>query len=286
MFRSSAFAAAAVSASGILSASAVLSAGASVASAAVFASSVAAYQPGDGAGAFTDSAAALGAPAPLTGDTSGFPNILSPFSPPFEADETVGIGLGGFLQLNFAVPVANVPGPDFGVFTNVGLVDANYPAGVNTNPAGTFNPLLRSAEVLVSGDGASFTSLGRVDFVNPTNYFADASNPYLTAPPPGGTVANFGKPFTGNLATFDGLDWSQTLAALDGSGGGTWIDFGASGLGAIRAIRFSIGATALPGSDGKLFVDAVAANNAAVPEPATGLAIALAGGILLVRRRR
>jgi hypothetical protein len=150
---------------------------------------------------------------------------------------------------------------------------------VNTNPAGTFNPLLRSAEVMVSGDGAVFETLGRVDFINPSNYFADASSPYLTSPPVGGAPADFGKPFLGNLATFNGLDWNATLAALDGSGGGTWIDFSGTSFSSIRAVRFSIADIAPPGADGKLFVDAVAANNAAVPEP-TWAAALLAGAAL------
>ena len=255
---------------------------AEAARAAVFASSVAFYQPGEGVVGYTDPSAATGAPHALTGDSSGFPNILSPFSPPFEGDELAGIGLNGILQLNFPQAVHDVPGADFGVFTNIGLVDANYPSGANTNPAGTFNPLIRSAEVMVSGDGETFETLGRVDFNNPSNYFANASSAYLTAPPVGGAPADFGRPFLGNLATFAGLDWNATLAALDGSGGGTWIDFSGTSFSSIRAGRFSIAGNAPPGTEGKLFVDAVAANNAAVPEPA-GVA-ALLAAVLLVRR--
>lgn len=250
---------------------------------AVFASSVGFYQAGDGVAGFTNASAAVGAPHAIVGDGAGFPNVLSPFSPPFEADELAGIGANGVLQLNFPIAVNDVPGPDFGVFTNIGLVDASYPFGVNTNPAGTFNPLIRSAEVSVSPDGVTFESLGRVDFVNPSNYFADAVNPYLTAPPPGGVAADFGKPFAGNTATFNGLDWPGTLAALEGSAGGTWIDFSAASFGSIRAVRFSITDPPSAGTEGKLFIDAVAANNAAVPEPA-GLFGLIAIAVLAGRR--
>lgn len=262
---------------------AAVAVGAKAASAAVFASSVGFYEPGIGAGGFTNPSVALGSPAPLTGDGLGFPNILSPFSPPFEADEIVGVGRGGVLQVNFDIPISDVPGPDFGVFTNVGLVDVNFPNGVNSNPASTFNPLPRAAKVSVSADGNAFVSLGSVTFSQPTNYFVNASNPYLSAAPGDGVIADFGKPFTGGLSTFNGLDWTQTLAALDGSGGGTWIDFSATNLGSIVAVRISIDATPPTGIDGRVFVDAVAAHNAAVPEPIGALLLA---PLALLRRHR
>jgi hypothetical protein len=261
---------------------AALSAGV-FASAAEFAASVGPYTPGAGAGAYTTPAAAVGSPAPLTGQSIGFPNILSPFSPAFGTDEIVGIGLNGSIQLNFSTPISNVAGADFGVITNLGLADSSYPAGVNTNPASTFGAI-RQADVAVSSDGAQFVSLGLVTFDSPANYFADASNPYLTAAPANATLADFGKPFSGNLATFNGLNWSQTLAALDGSGGGTWIDFSASGLSNIVAVQFSIGATAPGNSDGKLFIDAVVANNVAVPEPAIS-SFVIGVAVVLLRRR-
>ncbi len=262
--------------------SAALSAGVA-AHAAEFVSSVADYQPGTGVGAFVNSSAAVGSPAPLTGQSIGFPNILSPFSPAFGSDEIVGIGLNGLLQLDFAVPVSNVAGPDFGVITNLGLADISFPNGVNSNPASTFSAP-RQAEVAVSGDGTQFISLGLVTFDAPANYFANASNPFLSSTPSPAVLADFGKPFAGSLSTFDGLDWQQTLAALDGSGGGTWLDFSATGLPSIKSVRFSIGATAPVGTDGKLFVDAVVANNAAVPEPAAAGMLVGAIGVLLRRR--
>jgi hypothetical protein len=39
-----------------------------------------------------------------------------------------------------------------------------------------------------------------------------------------GPAANLGQPFLGSLSSFNGLDWQQTLAVLNGSAGGTWLD--------------------------------------------------------------
>jgi hypothetical protein len=254
-----------------------LSAAAPLAPAAVFATSASGYVAGSGVGGFTNPVSATGAPDALTGEGLGFPNILSPFSPAFEADEIVGVGRGGSITVTFPVPIRDVPGPDFGVISNVGLIDASYPDGTNTNPAGTFNPLPRAADVEVSADGNNFTPLGRFTLDNPANYFADASNPYLGAVPAGATAADFGKPFGGSLASFNGLNWAQTLTLLNGSGGGTWFDLAGSGLtGGVIAIRFSIPTAGIAGSDDRIFLDAVVAANAAVPEPSwalSGLAV-------------
>lgn len=258
-----------------------------VASAAVFAASASGYVAGSGVGAFTNPVTATGAPDALTGEGLGFPNILSPFSPAYEVDEIVGVGRGGSITVTFPVPVRDVPGPDFGVISNVGLIDASFPDGTSTSPAGTFNPLPRVADVAVSADGTSFTPLGRFTFDTPANYFADASNPYLGAVPAGATPADFGRPFAGSLSSFSGLNWAQALTLLNGSGGGTWIDLAASGLtDGVAAIRFSIPAGGIAGSDDRVFLDAVVAANAAVPEPSAVLPGLLALAGLRARRRR
>jgi hypothetical protein len=231
-----------------------------------FASSVVSYDKGTYAGGYSTAASALGSPDATTG--TDFPNILSPFSPAYNSNQLAGIGQGGQITLSFPQPVSVISGLEIGVIGNIGLADASYPSGQNLNPALTFNDLPRIADVEVSFDGTDYRGVGRVNFANPANYFLNAADPYLTAPPASPVMADFGKPFAGTLATFNGLNWSQTLAALDGSGGGTWIDASSSGLSSFQFVRFSIPAAGITGSDNQLFIDAVSVNNAAIPEPA------------------
>ena len=78
---------------------------------------------------FNNPNSALGAPAPVTGAGTPFPNVLDPFSPAYGKNEIVVIGKTGqiTLQLYKAVTVANTP--QIGVISNVGLIDSSYPAG-------------------------------------------------------------------------------------------------------------------------------------------------------------
>ena len=93
---------------------------------------------------------------------------------------------------------------------------------------------------------------------------------------PGTTEADWSRPFTGTLASFNGQNWSGTLAVLDGSAGGTWLDVtGVLPQGA-NFVKFDVGA------DQQMFVDAVASSP--IPEPTMMTLLGLAG--LVVRRRR
>lgn len=250
-------------------------------SAAVFVSQVVDYVPGDISPTYTTASSALG-PAALVHSFG----VVSPFNPAYEPSDLVGIGKGGRLTVRFAQPVVDVPGPDFGVFNNVGLIDASYPSGTATNPAATFNALPRVADVSVSSDGTTFVPLSRTTFSNPAMAFQNAG-PFDMAPPSPAVVSDFGKPFAGTLASFDGLSWPQIQVLLDGSGGGTWLDVSVTGLSSFEYVRFEIPADGIAGSDDRVYIDAVSANNVAVPEPATlSLALSVLGGVLLRRRVR
>ena len=259
-----------------------------VASAAVFAVSSSSYTQGSGAAIapYSNPATAVGAPDAITGEIGGFPNILNPFSPAYETDEIVGIGLGGQITLSFPLPIAISPTQrEFGVISNIGLMDTFNPPGTNTNPAGTFNANPRVVDVAVSADGLDFRPAGRVTFGLPANYFTNAGGPYAPSAPASPVVADFGQPFLGTLSTFDGLDFAATIAAFNGSGGGTWIDLDplAVGLSSFSHVRFSIPAGGIAGSDNYALIDAIVANNALVPEPGSAAVLAL---LWAARRRR
>ena len=264
--------------------------------AASYASRVVSYTPGSASPLWQNPSAALGAASVLTGENPaasnyfGFPNILSPFSPAYQGDEIVQIGEGGQLTLqlsNFAVVGG---GKELGIFTNVGLIDADYPNGMNTFPATSFGG--GSANVSVSADGANWVSLGSKDFLMPSFLFPNA-NPYLTAPPPSAQMANFGLPMLNGFACFNGHDWTKTqncfaVTPSVWSAGGDWIDLASSGLPQVGYIRFEIPSDGDLNTDLRLAIDTVAINNAAVgspvPEPAGLLALPLIG--LALRRRR
>lgn len=256
------------------------------AGAAEFATSVVSYSPGTYAGSLTTTSAAVGAPGAIVGAGSGFDSILSPFNPHYEPSQIVGIGKGGHLTVRLAHPMQVTAGREVGIFTNLGLVDVSYPNGVNSTPASTFNPLPRAGDVEVSIDGTTFFPAGRITFESPTNYFANASSPYLTAPPANPVLADFGQPFTGGLSpVFDGQNWTQTLAALDGSAGGTWVDVSTTPLQFFQYVRVSIPLSGIAGSDDQVFVDAVSVANAALPEPTGVLGGAMLFAMSLWRRR-
>jgi len=252
------------------------------AGAATFADQVVQYTPGTGVGSLTQAAAALGSPDGITGEGLGFDNVLSPFSPAFEADELVRIGAGGSLTLRLERFVEIGAGLDLGVVTNVGLIDPAFPSGTTGGPAGAFG--VDSATVEVSEDGVGFVSLGAVTFDGPGNFYLNAG-PFDTVAPDSPQTADFGKPFDGQLSDFDGkASYADVLAVLDGSGGGTWLDLSSTGLTQVGYIRFS-------NPTNTLEIDAVVIANgkegALVPEPATlaMLGIGLAG-VGYARRRK
>jgi len=259
--------------------------------AAMFASKVVSYDPGTASATdptYTDPSAALGSPDGMTGVEAGFPNVLSPFSPAYDVGQIVVIGEGGELTLQFPQPVQVGSGPAIGVISNSGLIDTSYPSGQAGDPAGNFGG--GSADVSVSADGIHWASLGEQEFINPANYYLNAG-PYDATPPASPQLADFGKPFAGTLASFNGENNSQILATLDGSGGGSWLDLSGSGLAQINFIEFSVptDGTSFGGTIGsRMVIDAVAVANdhVGVPEPTSWVLMLGAGGLMLRRRPR
>lgn len=249
---------------------------------------VEAYEPGTGAGSYTDPNAALGTPERLTDVGGAYQSVLSPFNPNWTTDSLVAIGDGGSLTLRLERFAVITPGQyELGVFTNISLTDINYPFGQasSATPPGMFG--VDSAIVEVSADGLTYYSLGEITFNMPANGWADATSPYQTD---NGTVpSDFGQPYTAGADSFSGLDYEEILTALDGSGGGYWLDLDAYSLpiSEVGWVRFTVA----EGYAGNFELDAVTVNNATtgsyvVPEPGTASALLLAGSLLLGWRRR
>lgn len=232
------------------------------------------YVPGAAREDFRNSSAVLGLPA---GDTTF--GALTPFNPPFRSEHLVIVGPGGELTLRLSAPVpVSSTGPEIGVFANNGLVDVS-PGGTGAagSPPATFSPAPQ-ARVSVSADGRQYVPLlggGLITFDNPTNFYTDTIIDNYSAPP-GSRPADFSRPFTGNLASFDGLTYAQMLQLLDGSGGGTWLDVSPAGLSSVQYLRFQVPS----GTDVRLVLDAVTA----VPEPGSGAALFFPLVALLTRR--
>jgi hypothetical protein len=263
--------------------------------AASYASRVVSYAPGTASSLWQNPTAALGPASVLTGDNPaasnyfGFPNILSPFSPAYQGDEIVQIGEGGQLTFQLSNFVQVGAGKEIGIYTNVGLIDADYPNGTNTNPATTFGG--GSANVSVSADNINWVPLGSRTFGMPSFLFPNAS-PYLTSPPPSVFFADFGLPMPSPFSCFDGKGWMQAqncflVSPNVWSAGGVWLDLASSGLPQVGYIRFEIPSDGDPNTDLRLALDTVAINNAAVgapvPEPAS--LILLVAPLLFLRRR-
>jgi hypothetical protein len=220
---------------------------------------------------FTTASAALGEPERYSGEGGPFPSVVSPFSPPFLSSEVVSIGEGGQITLrlsNFAVTQLSGP-PEIGVFANVGIIDFDYPNGQAGPTASTFGPL-DSAEVTVSADGVTWSSLGSKLFDVPANGYTDVS-PFSSAP--GSALTDFQQPFVGTLSSFDGRSYSSMLTLLAGSGGGKWLDISSAGLAQVGYIRFSLADDGNSATSLNFDLDAVSISHAAlgattVPEPA------------------
>lgn len=237
---------------------------------------------------------------------------VAPFSPAYEATQVVDVGRGGTLTLGFSSPVMVTPGSlQIGVFTTAGLNDANYPNGQAEPTARTFAGLEygadRTAIVEVAGTSGVFQSLGRVLFANPTQAFANQSDPYAVPDSP--INSDFNKPFAGNLASFNGLSQPQITTMLQGGAGGTWLSVPADIAaliggqvsfvrisdplwqvigGGLETERTSIFATdpdgpgplLPPSKPADIYIDGVNV----IPEP-TGLAMIMLTGVLARRRR-
>jgi len=240
---------------------------------------------------YTNAAAALGAPEQFSGE-GVFPGVVSPFNPPFLASELVSIGEAGHLTLrlsNYAIPAAG--GPEIGVFSNVGLIDFDFPNGMAGSPASTFG--FDTAMVDVSDDGTNWVSLGAIDFDVPTNGYTDLTDPFSAVA--GGAGSDPQLPFTGGLHGFAGRKYVDAggpdiVELLAGSAGGKWLDISGTGLSQVGFIRFSVASDGTGVTSLNLELDAVSISHAAlgattVPEPASWLLLTV-GSAISARRSR
>ncbi|MCG8406329.1 MAG: PEP-CTERM sorting domain-containing protein [Phycisphaerales bacterium] len=232
---------------------------------------------------FTDPTTALGAPERFTGE-GVFPGAVTMFNPAFGTDEIVSIGEGGHLTVSFDEPVqddpGNLHGVDLIIFGNTGFIDSNFPNGQLGNPAGVFGSGLATVEV--SADGTNFFSVdGLADGLFPAQGYLDVT-PFQTTP--GIVESDFRKPMDPSLtlSDFDGLSYAQALALYDGSGGGTPIDIGTSGLTSISHVRISLA----DDGDAETSLHAEIDAFVNVPEPASISLLLMAGLTVASRRRR
>lgn len=266
-----------------------------------YAAEVLSYTPGTADVKFITPAAALGAPDGITGEkpppvtnSFGFPNVVSPFSPPYQGDEVVQIGEGGQITLRLANFVTVGPGKRLGVINNVGLQDDDTITFTGKNGPTAFTFGGGSARVKVSANNQTWVDLGVVKFDIPTLYYVNAG-PYDAAAPASPQLTDFGKPFEGTLASFDGKDYAGTVAAFATtgggySGGGTWLDLSGTGLPNVGYVQFLVADDGNPLTDARFAFDALSIANGAVgaptPEPSTTLALLAAAAVTAASRRR
>src|SRR5882672_6133169 len=175
-----------------------------------FASAVISYEHGTGYAAnFTNSNAALGAPASGSG--------VTPFAPPFSPSQLVSIGAGGSLTLQLGTPVVNNPANPFGIdlliFGNSFFVVTNG-SGASARTSGAIFSSSVSTRVEVSEDALTWFTLDpshapTVGTLFPTDGIGDPGrvvNPALTS------------------SDFAGLDLSGIRSLYNGSAGGAGFD--------------------------------------------------------------
>jgi len=176
---------------------------------------------------------------------------------------------------------SNPFGIDFLVFGNaffVGNGSVSDASNMNsyTLSGGIFS---ENMQISVSLDGSSWYTYANgpyADSMFPTNaYLWDSTNASWTD-----TESDFTKPVDPNLTidSFKGLTAAKAISLYNGSGGGTGFDLAGTGLSAIQYIRVT-GISGFAGGEIDAFADV-----AAVPEPAT--VIALGSGLALLLRRR
>lgn len=162
----------------------------SAAQSADFAQRVVDYHPGANAvPGFTDASTALGEPTTL----NPFGDEVTPFNPPYSADDIVSIGEGGSLTLEFLTPVLNHPrnpfGIDFIIHGNSGFIITNEFdwntfewIGTPATDGSLFGANDGETRVSVSMDGAIFYALDpllapTVDRLLPTDSGGDFHTP-------------------------------------------------------------------------------------------------------------
>lgn len=242
-------------------------------------SSVVSYEPGAGVGgAFTNPGSALGEPTRFTG-VGSFPGAVTPFNPPFLGSEVVSIGNGGHLVVEFAAPVTNDPFNPFGVdlivFGNTGYIDVGFPNGVVGGLFGSGGGVIE-----LSADGVNWFAVqgAAADSEYPTLGYLDLTDPYALTP--GLVPTEFTRPVNPAFVAA-GMTFAQIVAAYDGSGGGTGVDIGLTGLSAVSFVRISAPA----GFTGTIEIDALA-DVSPIPAAPTMLAVGVAALAGVGRRRR
>ncbi|MGI9243312.1 MAG: hypothetical protein ACR2RV_21115, partial [Verrucomicrobiales bacterium] len=194
------------------------------------------YHPGAPGAALTNPYSSLGSPGPIVAAGSPFAGVYSPFNPHYEDGQLVQIGEGGDLTLRLGSVLNVAPGvPEIALFTNVGLIDGDYPNGLNNVGAFGADPV----HVDVSENGLDWVEVGEVICDFPGNAFTDAPGPFY---PDGDglSAADPSKPHGLESADLDGLTFNQILTLLDGSAGGTWIDLDSTGLPSIAYVRLRV----------------------------------------------
>jgi hypothetical protein len=223
---------------------------------------------------YTDPAAALGKPTLVSDPTGMYPGVVTPFSSSFGLGETVSLGAGGSLVIQFDEPVTDDPRNPFGidllVFGNSFLnADFTAPVLIATGVD------REGGQVAVSADGVHFFDLaGDADGLFSTNAYIDVEGPFTATP--GAIESDFTRPVD---PAFDvaGKTLAQLIAGYAGSGGGAGFDIGLTGLSSISYVRITnpVGAAFTPE------IDALADVTASIPEPATQQMFFLAAIILL-----
>jgi hypothetical protein len=265
---------------------ALASAGAT-AVAAPFATEVISYDQGSNAnGSYTNAQSVLGSASRMTG-FGDFISGVTPFNPPFAADQLVSVGSGGHLTLGFDRDITDGPSHRFGVdlivFSNAFFVDQSYfdadPSNDGTGILGPNPSIFGSdgvADIYVSADGQDWR-LAAATALNlfPTLGYADFTE--TTPLAPGSVETDFTRAMdpTMNLGSLAGLTFAELIALYDGSGGGVGIDIAGTGLDFARFVRIENNSAAA------FNIDAVAV----VPGPGT-LALGVASLALAARRRR
>lgn len=235
-----------------------------------FASGIVSYNPGSGFSPnFTNSSAALGAPASGSG--------ITPFAPPFSTSQIVSIGAGGSLTIQFNSPIINNPANAYGIdamiFGNSFFVVTGGSGSSAITSGSVFSSTILT-RVEVSADGANWFTLNPGLAPNVGTYFPTdgLGNPSVAVNPN----------LTG--ADFNGLNLSGIRSLYAGSAGGTGFDLSwAQDVNGNSVDLPSASFLRIDVLSGRTQIDAISV----VPEPSS---LALIGGIMvgmtIFRKRR
>ncbi|MDX2197513.1 MAG: hypothetical protein SF069_00905 [Phycisphaerae bacterium] len=243
-----------------------------------WADAVVGYSPGAGVNpSITNPSTTLGAPERSTGELLGFPAPVTPYNTPFEEDEIVSIGEGGFLTVRFDEPIVDSPSNLYGVDA---LIFGNGFFTTTDFTNGTVDGLFGEGEfrVSVSADGTNYVPLAGTfsDGFLPMLAYLDLSGPFDSNP--GSVLSDYTRPVNPALTIDDfiGRTFSEVVALYDGSGGGIGIDLAGTGLASASFLRIDM----LSGSSAEFDAFAV------VPEPTTAYSGCLLSVFVFALRRR